>query len=137
MEEEREEEAAEPFDCLLQWPQTIKFDPILTKEDLINKSSFVEFLSKFCKLLRWRQQNTAADLDETVVSQMLCYTDQLLLIFNSANVCVQLQAAKLLVENKFGVLRQVMRLTLEKLDVREMSSKLFTKPVMYFNRMKA
>lgn len=113
----------EAVDFLLHWPQTIKSDS-LTKEDIINESNFVEFLGKFSKLLCWRQQN-AGDVNETVLSQMLCYTDQLMLIFNSANACVQLQAAKLLVEDKFRVLGQILKLSLEKLDAREMSSELF------------
>ena len=114
----------EVVDFLLHWPQTIKSNS-LTKEDIINKSNFVDFLSKFSKLLRWRQQNVG-DVNETVLSQMLCYTDQLMLIFNSANACVQLQAAKLLVEDKFRVLGQIMKLSFEKLDAREMSSELRT-----------
>ena len=105
------------------WPQLIQSDPLI-KEGLINVCSFTDVLNKFSKLLRWRKQNTG-DPEGTLVSQVLCYADQLLLIFNSANVCVQLQAAKLLLEDKFRVLRQVLHLSLENLDTREISSKLF------------
>lgn len=107
-------------DFLFHWPQLINFDPLI-KEDLIDEPCFVEFMSKFSKLLSWRQQHIGDYLDKTVVSHMLCYTDQLLSIFNSANVCVQLQAAKLLLVDKFQVLRRVLNLSLEKLDTREMS----------------
>ena len=107
------------------WPQLIQSDPLI-KEGLINVCSFTDVLNKFSKLLRWRKQlQGSKDPDETLVSQVLCYADQLLLIFNSANVCVQLQAAKLLLEDKFQVLRQVLHLSLENLDTREISSKLF------------
>ena len=94
-----EENVEKSFDF---WPQLIQSDP-LVKEGLINECSFTDFLNKFSKLLRWRKQSTK-DPDETLVSQVLCYADQLLLIFNNANVYVQLQAAKLLLEDKFRVL---------------------------------
>ena len=108
------------------WPQLIQSDPLVKEgliSGLINECNFTDFLNKFSKLLCWRKQSTK-DPDETLVSQVLCYADQLLLIFNSANVCVQLQAAKLLLEDKFRVLQQVLRLSLENLDTREINSKL-------------
>ena len=109
------------LDVLLNWPQLIQFD-LLIKDGLINERTFTNFLSNFSKLLRWRQQKNG-NLDETTISQVLCYTNQLLLIFNSANVCVQLQAAKLLLTDEFRILRQVLNLSIEELDSREMNSK--------------
>ena len=109
------------LDVLLDWPQLIQFE-LLIKDGLINERTFTNFLSNFSKLLRWRQQKNG-NLDETAISQVLCYTDQLLLIFNSANVRVQLQAAKLLLTDEFRILRQVLNLSVEELDAREMNSK--------------
>ena len=109
------------LNVLFEWPQLIQFD-LLIEDGLINERTFTNFLSNFSKLLRWRQQKSR-NLDETTISQVLCYTDQLLLIFNSANVCVQLQAAKLLLTDKSRILRQVLNLSIEELDSREMNSK--------------
>jgi len=116
-----EEEAQKSFNFLLHWPQTIKSDP-LTKEGVVDESNFVNFLNKFSKFLRWRQQRTK-DVDEIAASQMLCCADKLLSVFNSPDVYVQLQAAKLLLGDEFRVLRQVMNLSIAELDTRKISGK--------------
>ena len=117
-----EENVEKSLNYLLDWPQLIQPDQLI-KEGLINEPVFTDFLSKFSKLLRWRQQNSG-NVDETTISQVLCYTDQLLLIFNNANTCVQLQAAKLLLTDEFRVLRQLLNsVSIEELDTRELNSK--------------
>ena len=124
-----EENVKKSLDFLLDWPQLIQSNHLL-KKSLINQPVFTDFLSKFSKLLRWRQQTrqkNSGNIDETTISQVLCYTDQLLLIFNNANACVQLQAAKLLLTDEFRVLRQLLNsVSIEELDIRELNSKSFT-----------
>ena len=109
---------------LLNWPPNERDSTeLLIDGECLNEASSVNFLSKFRKLLCWSTGLRDGVLDRVAVSQMLCYADKLLSIFNSVHVCVQLQAAKLLFSNQLEILRLVMKLSLNELDTREINGK--------------
>ena len=111
---------------LLNWPQNEQDSTELLIDncrECLNEASSVSFFEKFHKLLRWAIESCEGIHDSVAVSQMLCYTDKMVSLFNSVHVCVRLQATKLLFSSQLEILRLVMKLSLTELDTREISSK--------------
>ena len=107
----------------INWPPTKPLQSLTTDtEGQLDETLCGKFLDELCKLLRnhcGRQNH----IDGVAVSQLICYTDKLLGVFNHPNICVQLQAAKLLFYDEFKVVKLVTELSLGDLDAKDINSK--------------
>ena len=98
----------------MSWQQTKMLEPIKDGGKL-NESVCSGVLDEFLKLLQWYSQHKRT-LEDAVVSQVLCYTDRVLEIFNDPSIYTQLQASKLLRSNRMKILRYVVEMSPSALD---------------------
>ena len=121
-----------------KWPQeeltfplnrSITLEPFLTGKnsdgrEVFNEEATIKFLGDFYTFLCWysgHRKNSNKE-DKNASTQILCYVDKLLEVFNSTDVNTRLQATKLLLKDKLKVIGTVMELSLKDLDTAETSS---------------
>lgn len=87
---------------------------------ILNEVTYTELLNNFLKLLQWYCAHRATTGEgastQYVTSQILCYTDRLMEVFNNPSTCIRLQATRLLLSKAMPVVKLVMKLSPDALD---------------------
>ena len=117
----RSNDLCKKFD-FVHWPPTKPSESMATEEHL-NELLYGKILGELFKLMRSNCSRRQSHIDRVAVSQLICYTDKLLWVFNHPNICVQLKAAKLLFCNELRVIKLVMELSLSDLDSKDINGK--------------
>ena len=88
----------------------------LVDDGILNEQAYTNLLSNFLKLLQWycaHKEECEGTVTENIVSQIICYTDKLMEVFNSPSSCIQLRTARLLQLNFMPILDLVMKISPE------------------------
>lgn len=87
---------------------------------ILNEVTYTELLNNFLKLLQWycarRATTDEGASTQYVTSQILCYTDRLMEVFNNPSTCIRLQATRLLLSKAMPIVKLVMKLSPDALD---------------------
>lgn len=87
---------------------------------ILNEVTYTKLLNNFLKLLQWYCAHRATTGEgastQYVTSQILCYTDRLMEVFNNPSTCIRLQATRLLLSKAMPVVKLIMKLSPDALD---------------------
>ena len=86
----------------------------LVEDGVLDEQACIELLTNFLKLLQC--YCTQYEDNNFIMSQIICYTDRLMEVFNNPSSCIQLRAANLLQSKAMPVVKLVMKLSLNALD---------------------